>query len=44
MELVTWAIAVGVIDGADWCCPCGAGGAGGRWELLVDELVGAVGW
>ena len=44
MELVTWAIAVGVIDGADWCCQWGAGGAGGSWELVVDELVGAVGW
>ena len=26
-ELVTLAIVVGVIDGANWCCPCGAGGA-----------------
>ena len=41
---MTLASVVGVIDGADWCCPCGAGGAGGNWELLVDELVGAVGW
>ena len=42
-ELVTLASVVGVIDGADWCCPCDAGGAGGRQEVLVVELVGAVG-
>ena len=33
-ELVTLASAVGVIDGADWCCPCGAGGAGGNWGVV----------
>ena len=42
-ELVTLASVVGVIDGADWCFPCGAGGAGGGQEVLVVELVGAVG-
>ena len=41
---MTLASVVGVIDGADWCCPCDAGGAGGGQEVLVVELVGAVGW
>ena len=42
---MTLASVVGVIDGADWCCPCGAdaGGAGEGQEVLVVELVGAVG-
>ena len=43
VELVTWMGAVGVIGGADWWWQGDAGGAGGSWELVIDELVGAVG-
>ena len=43
VELVSWMGAVGVISGADWWWQGEAVGAVGRWELVIEELVGVVG-
>jgi hypothetical protein len=43
VELVSWMGAVGVMSGADWWWHGEADGAVGSWELVIDELVGAVG-
>ena len=33
------------VDGAGWCCPCGACDAEEGWEeLVVEWVVGVVGW